>query len=256
MVLSRTRKSKRYILLLIITILFTIGFYYKQNIMQFYDNLCNTILNFTGAQVKTLIVIGASQKVEKLIKTNLGIKEGDSMFKLSTNNLLNNVINIGWIKDVSIHKILPNIIKIQVTERVPISVYYHNKIYTLIDKEGHFIEDVTVNPNLILVSGTNANLNVYKMLQILNQYPKIKKELYSMTYVRQRRWDLLFNNKITVKLPSCTDNVMHKLLTMLEKLLKQSNIQHSVVSIDLRLPDNVIIQGLQKRHKEKGNKNQ
>ncbi|MBQ9441358.1 MAG: hypothetical protein IJU54_03085 [Alphaproteobacteria bacterium] len=55
---------------------------------------------------------------------------------------------------------LPNIIKIQVNERIPIAIYYHNKTYTLIDKYGYFMEDVTINPNLQLVSGIDVNLFV------------------------------------------------------------------------------------------------
>lgn len=257
MVRSRNRKTRgnfKYVILLFISVLLAISFYYKSNILQLLDNLSCSIVDLTGAHIKTLMVIGASPKVEKLIKANLGVKEGDSIFKLSTTKLLNNLMNIGWIKHVSIHKILPNIIKIQVTERVPIAIYYHNKKYTLIDKEGHFIEDVSVNPNLLIVSGTDANLNIYKILQILDKYPSIKNELHSIIYVRQRRWDLILKNKITIKLPSCNDNLMNKSLNILTKLLKQPNIQNSVVSIDLRIPGNVIIQGLQQKDLSKSKK--
>ena len=234
-----------YVLLLLTSILLATGFYYKDNIIQLYNDISKTMVDLTGAHIKTVIVIGASPKVEKLIKANLGVKTGDSIFKLSTTKLLNNLMNIGWIKQVSVHKILPNIIKIQVKERVPIAIYYHNKTYTLIDKEGHFIEDVKVNLNLPLVSGIDANLYIFKMLQILEKYPSIKKELHIAIYVRQRRWDIILNNKITIKLPSCNDEQMNKSLNILVKLLKQPNIQNSVVSVDMRIPSNVIIQGLQ-----------
>ena len=239
------------ILLLIISVLSVAGIYYKNNIFQLWNNLSNIFIDLTGARIKTIIVIGASPKVEKLIIEKLGIKPGDSIFKVSTTNLLNNLINIGWIKDVSIHKILPNIIKIQVNERLPIAIYYHNKTYTLIDKDGHFIEDVTVNPNLPLVSGIDANLNIFKMLQILDKYSSIKKELHSVIYVRQRRWDIILNNKITIKLPSCNDSLMYKSLNTLNKLLKQPNIQNSVVSIDMRIPSNIIIQGLKPKNDQR-----
>ncbi len=245
------RNLFRYILLLIISVLSIAGIYYKNNILQLWNNVSNTFIDLTGARIKTIIVIGASPKVEKLIIEKLGIKPGDSIFKVSTTSLLNNLINIGWIKDVSIHKILPNIIKIQVNERLPIAIYYHNKTYTLIDKDGHFIEDVTVNPNLPLVSGIDANLNIFKMLQILDKYSSIKKELHSVIYVRQRRWDIILNNKITIKLPSCNDSLMYKSLNTLNKLLKQPNIQNSVVSIDMRIPSNIIIQGLKPKNDQR-----
>ena len=247
----KNRKTKYYTLLLLTSALLTTGFYYKNNIIQLYNTISNSMVDITGAHIKTLIVIGASPKVEKLIKANLGVKEGDSIFKLSTTKLLNNLMNIGWIKDVVIHKILPNIIKIQIKERIPIAIYYHNKTYTLIDKDGHFIEDVKINPNLPLISGIEANVNAFKILQILGKYPSIKKELHSLVYVRQRRWDIVLNSKITIKLPSCNDELIIKSLNTLEKLLKQPNIQNSVVSIDLRIPGNVIIQGLQPKNKSK-----
>ena len=239
-----------------ILVLLITGFFYKNNIIKFYNNLSSKMLDLTGAHIKTFIVMGASPKVEKLIKANLGVKIGDSIFKLSTTQLLNNLMNIGWIKDVSIHKILPNIIKIIIRERVPIALYYHNNTYTLIDKEGHFIEDVKMNPNLPLVSGTDANNQVFNLLQILNEYPSIRKEIHSIIYVRQRRWDIILNNKIKIKLPSNNSEYFKKSLDILTKLLKQKNIQNSVVSIDLRIPDNVIIQGLQpKISQEIANKN-
>lgn len=247
----RRRKLKRnisnYILLISVPILLITGFIYKNDITLFYNNLSSSMLDLTGAHIKTFIVMGASPKVEKLIKANLGVKIGDSIFKLSTTQLLNNLMNIGWIKDVSIHKILPNIIKIIVKERLPIAIYYHNNTYTLIDKDGHFIEDVKMNPNLPLVSGTDANKNVFTLLQILNEYSNIKNNIHSIIYVRQRRWDIILNNKIKVKLPSHASDSFKKSLSIITKLLKQKNIQNSVVSIDLRIPDNVIIQGLQQK---------
>ncbi|MBR1944426.1 MAG: cell division protein FtsQ/DivIB [Alphaproteobacteria bacterium] len=254
----KRRKSIRsvfnHILLILIPVLLITGFVYKNDIVQYCNVLSNKIVDMTGAHIKTLIVIGASPKVEKLIKANLGVKIGDSIFKLSTTKILNNLMNIGWIKDVSVHKILPNIIKIIVKERVPIAIYYHNKSYTLIDKEGKFIEDVTTNPNLPLVSGADANHHVFKLLQILDKYPRIKKEIHSIMYVRQRRWNIVLNNKITVKLPSYNSEFITKSLNTLVKLLKQHNIQNSVVSIDLRIPDNVIIQGLQPKTSIKNDK--
>ena len=89
------RNLFRYILLLIISVLSVAGIYYKNNILQLWHNVSNTFIDLTGARIKTIIVIGASPKVEKLIIEKLGIKPGDSIFKLSTTTLLKNLINIG-----------------------------------------------------------------------------------------------------------------------------------------------------------------
>ena len=253
------KKKKSYIkyIILSITILIVAAcVYYRTTIVNTLINIEEYLVTLTGAHIKTVIVIGASPKVEKLIRAKLGVKEGNSIFSLSTTNMLNNLKKIGWIKTVSVHKILPNIIKIEVTERIPIAIYYHNKYYTLIDKDGNFIESVNKNPGLPLTSGAEANTKLFKILQILSKYPQLKKEVTSLIYMRKRRWDIVLNNKMLIKLPagdthrSMEDNI-ERALQVLTRLLQKPNIQNIAVSIDLRIPGNVVIHGIKKKEPKK-----
>lgn len=196
-------------------------------------------IDITGAYIKTVNVIGASPKVEKLIKANLGVKEGDSVFKVSTTKMLKNLLKIGWIKDAVIHKILPNIVTIKVTERTPLAVYYHNTRYDLIDADGTLIEETKTNPGLPIISGENANIHAKEILTLLRKFPKIK--VCSLMYVQNRRWNLILENKVNVKLPSKN---LENTLKLLSDIIEQPNIQHAITGIDLRVTGNVIMQGL------------
>ncbi len=217
---------------------------FKHGLCKCFNNFTKRIINITDAYIHTVTIIGASPNVEKLIKANLGVKAGDSIFSVSTMNMLNNLSKIGWIKEATIHKILPNAIKIEIKMRIPIAVYHSNKKYTLIDKEGILITGTQTNPGLPLVSGIDANVYTNDMLMLLKKYPKIKAQ--SLIYVQKRRWNLVLKNRVTVKLPN--ENV-EKALEILSSIIEQKNITDAITAIDLRVPENVIINGLKAKPK-------
>lgn len=237
MTLHKTVKHNLILVLLIVSICFCI--YFWQGIHRSMLICVDKLIDVTDAHIKTVTIIGASPKVEKLIRANLGLNEGNSIFSLSTTKMLKNLSKIGWIKEASIHKILPNIIKINIKERVPIAVYHHEHKYSLIDETGVLIDSTTSNPGLPLVSGTNANIRVHNILKLIRKYPKIK--IHSLMYIHNRRWNLILKNKVTVKLPSVG---IENSLKVLSKIIEQKNIEHSVTAIDLRSQGNVIICGL------------
>lgn len=231
---------KRYTVICLVAFCFVVSFYCWQN--SLFVKLQQEFINITGAYIKTVSIIGASPKVEKLIKADLGAKEGDSIFSVSTTNMLKNLSKIGWIKDATIHKILPNIIKIKVVERIPIAVYYHNKRYSLIDSDGILIDEAQTNTRLPIISGDNSNFHVKEILSLLKRFPKIR--VHSLMYVQNRRWNLILENKVTVKLPA--KNLEH-ILGLLSSIVDQPNIEQAVTGIDLRVTGNIIVQGLTNR---------
>lgn len=236
---KKTRLIKKSLLMGVVFVCIVLCVFFKNDLYKYIGMLANNIINISDAHVKRVIIIGASPTVEKLIKANLGIKTGDSIFRVSTTNMLNNLSKIGWIKEAIIHKILPNIIKLEIKERIPIAVYHANKKYTLIDETGVLITNTEINPGLPLISGADANLYVNSMLMVLKNYPKLK--VKSLVFVQKRRWNLILENNVTIKLP---DKDVKNALQTLSIATKQKNIIDAVTAIDMRIPGNVIMCGL------------
>lgn len=222
-----------------VLIVISLSYYY-------YPLILSKFTNYSGFYIKKVIVIGADPRVEKLIKANLGIKAGQSIFNLSTIKISNNLRKIGWINKFNIQKILPNIIKIIINERQPAALYAHDNHYTIIDRDGFFLEDVLTNPQLILISGRNANLAFSGICDEINKYPKLKLSIRSLNYISNRRWNIILNNDLVIKLPDGT--VSDSLLTV-NKLLKNSKIKNQCTCIDMRVPNNVYLFGLAKKRK-------
>ncbi len=235
---KKSRFLKKYIVVCFTAFCFITSIYFWNKLAVLQEKF----INITGAYIKTVSIMGASPKVEKLIRANLGAKEGDSIFSVSTTNMLKNLSKIGWIKEATIHKILPNIIKIKIVERIPIAVYYHDKKYNLIDADGILIEETETTPGLPIISGSNANIHAKEILSLLSKFPRIK--VHSLMYVQNRRWNVILDNKITVKLPAKN---LENMLKLLSDIIDQPSIKNAVTGIDLRVNGNVIVQGLSER---------
>ena len=74
----------------------------------------------------------------------------------------------------------------------------------------------------------------------MNLYPAIQQALRAAIYVGERRWDLLIEPGVTVKLPEGKETAG---LKRLDKLMQEQQIlTRDVQTVDLRFPDRLIIE--------------
>lgn len=207
------------------------------------------ISNLVGFTVNRIEVIGASPKVSMLIRQRLQISKGDSILKRTCGEIHERVTQVSWVKSATVQKNLPNILKINVAEAVPIAVYQHNSKSMLIDIDGAFIEEVSAKPAKIpIISGPNANKKVSEILSTLIKFKDICSRLDELSFIRGRRWDITVSG-IKVKLP---EKDLDSAFGILTKLLKDGRINKSTVNyIDLRVPGDVVLNGLE-IHKNHG----
>ena len=218
------------------------GFFAFPHIKHFTENLWDKVTEISGFKIKKIEIIGASPKVANIIGKSLQISENESIFKRSTAELYMSVKEISWVKSAIVQKNLPNIIKIKIIEAVPIAVFQHDSKSFLIDKDGTLIEEVSEKPaGIPLISGPNANKKAIEILEIISKFEDIKERLETLSFVRERRWDMTLSG-MKIKLP---EKNIEESLNVLSILLKSGKINKNTVnSIDLRIPENVIINGL------------
>ncbi|MFM6972792.1 MAG: cell division protein FtsQ/DivIB [Alphaproteobacteria bacterium] len=158
-----------------------------------------------------------------------------------------------WIDKITIKRIMPDIINIEVIEYKPFAIWLDNDKKFIIDKDGNpvpFLEEYESNEefkNMIILSGKNANKNVKSLFNILSIDAELSKEIYSANWVGNRRWDVRFFDGLLVKLPE--DNIAEAWENLL-KLYELSSIDKSIKSIDLRVFGKIYIQYLNKKPNE------
>ena len=93
---------------------------------------------------------------------------------------------------------------------------------------------------LLLVAGDQAPRYVGNLMVLLEKFPEIKFRVTAATHLRSTRWDIRLDGKIDVKLP---EKEAERALGYLYDLEKHHHLmeQEEILTIDLRLPDQLIL---------------
>ena len=136
---------------------------------------------------------------------------------------------------------LPNTIKINIKEKKPIGIWQFEMSNKLITKNGEIISTANVNKfknNLPIIHGNYANNNAISILKILRTNKAFAKNIWSLTYINNRRWNLHFNQGIIALLPSKGAlEAWNKII----KLQERYNVLNlGFTELDFRDPDKIL----------------
>ena len=173
-------------------------------------NFFNKLLINNGFIAKNIEILGLyhidKDDIIKIINNHNNI----NIFNVNVKNIYKEIKNNTWIKKVSIEIIYPNTIKIILTEKKPIAIWQNKFGNNLVTKTGDVILEKKLESfksYLPIIIGHNANKNIYSILNILSSNKDFAKNIWSLTFVNERRWDVHFNQGLTIRLPS--KNVEH-----------------------------------------------
>ena len=229
---------------LILFILIT-SFYFLPKINNTFKetkfNFLNKILINNGFIIKNIEVLGVNHldknDIIKIISTNNNI----NIFNVNIKNIYRNIMDNTWIKKASIKIIYPNTIKVFLTEKKPIAIWQNRYGNSLITKSGDIIFEKNLEKfknNLPIIIGQNAHKNVHSILNILSSKRNFIKNIWSLTFVNERRWDLHFNQGLTIKLPSKNvENAWQKVVYLHKKF---NILSLYLTEIDLRNSNQIL----------------
>ncbi len=187
-----------------------------------------------GFTLETVVIKGNSHIDTKEIIAALNADVGTPLFAIPLDKIHSKLKEISWIKDVTVRRSLPKAIIINITERLPIAIWQHQKTLSLIDADGNAIKADKINDFVILlhVVGVDANLHTSSLIEDLKQDPNIAGNVVSAVRYGERRWNLILKQNITVKMP---ETGFDKALKYLSKLAEQGKLfDQNYKVIDLR----------------------
>ncbi len=150
-------------------------------------------------------------------------------------------LQLPWVNQVTITRSMPNILNISITEYMPIAIWQNEGEKYLTDKEGNLapFEDLEEFKNMVILSGKGANVNAKSLFNIFTADINLSANVYSATWVSNRRWDIRFENGLLIKLPE------NNISEAWRRLIKIYNMPGSIVGlkvIDLRVLDKVYLE--------------
>lgn len=109
--------------------------------------------------IKDIQVINNSQINSETIISVSGLQTGENIFKFNKSNIIKNIKENAYIQDLKIHRKIPNVIQIEVEERIPkYSVDYMGK-YAYINSQGYILEISEDSKGLPIIQGITTEEN-------------------------------------------------------------------------------------------------
>ena len=194
-----------------------------------------------GFGLRNVYVDNRHRLDEETLATTINVQAGDPLLALPLDQMRERLIALPEVRDVSIRRDLPQDLHIILEEREPAAIWQAEGELHVVDQDGIVLENEKPEqyPGLILIVGKDAPEHFVALRAMLMQHPSVQLEVRAAIRVGERRWDLLTQRDIRIKLP---DNHMEYALEELTRLQQEQKILGSeTVSIDLRLPKQIYI---------------
>ena len=194
--------------------------------------------------VNNINIVGLSKKEASILEKNLEIFKKKNILFISKDEIVQKLNSNSFLDNYTIVKILPSklLVKVKKTEFIGITLFNGEKFY--IGKNGKltkvsFVEKEFNLPKVFGNFQVIELLNLQKIL-ILNNFNLNKIIKYS--YFKSNRWDIEFDNKTIIMLPSFN---FEKSLQNYKSFIKKNEIKSGQL-IDLRMKDKIIISNVKR----------
>ncbi len=197
-----------------------------------------------GFSVQEITISGISKLDVRQILEELELDPnndtGNSLIFLSTQDAKERIQKFPWVERVSIQKLYPNNLEVNIKEKQAYALWQRRENLSIVDKNGDVITDFveSIFLNLPILIGHGSQRKASEIIEPLRIYPKLTAQIRWYRLVSRRRWDLILNNGITIRLP---EQNLQTALIKLEELEGEYDLFSKDISvIDLRLDDRIV----------------
>ena len=148
---------------------------------------------------------------------------------------------LGWVRSAAVERRLPGEIHVQLTEAVPVALWQRGGKFQVIDRAGHLIAQAAPQQFLQLpvLAGDGAPDHADQLFAMLAAEPALAPRVRAAVWVGDRRWNLVFDNGVDVKLPADSPQAAWSMLAKLDR--EQRLLARDITVIDMRLPDRLVV---------------
>lgn len=195
-----------------------------------------------GFKVKNILVEGRVYTDPDILRAALGVEQGDPLLAFDPVKAKAQIKAINWVRDVRVERRMPDTLYVGLVERKPMVLWQKKGALELLDEEGKSItsENLGRFRELLIVMGEGAPSHATDLVNNLRAEPGVMRHLKAAKWIDGRRWDVLFQQGITAKLPEGeTGLALRRLAAAVEE---DDLLGRSIVSVDLREEGRMIVQ--------------
>jgi len=196
------------------------------------------LLGFTVSEVT---VEGRETTDGETILAALAARPGTPILAVSPKRAKQQLESLPWVRTAVIERRLPGTLYVRLVERKPLALWQHGGKIALIDRVGAVIPVDRLDrfAKLPMVVGEGAASHAAELLDMLASEPDLGARVTAAIRVGDRRWNLRIDNAIDVLLPADEPARAWAQLARLDR--SSALLQRDVQTIDIRLPDRVVL---------------
>ena len=225
--LTLTNKYKLY--LYIFFFVFLSSIFNLQFLENYQDKFRIIKINING------LSINEKQKIENEL-VNL---KNRNIFKLNKEKILENLNKFNYLENIYVNKVMPSSIILDISKTSILGKTSRNGELFYIGENRKLINSNQISElnDISSVFGDFKISEYLNLLTILKKYQLDLKKIESFFYFKNKRWDILFTNGVTLMLPSKT---LEESIIIYKKLLINEKLTN-VKIIDLRISNQIIL---------------
>ena len=188
-------------------------------------------------KIKIINVSGLDKKNNEYISNSLKNFYFQNIFFVNPNDLKKIIEANKLIENYKIFKKYPSTIDIKLKKTKFIAKINKNENIYIVGTNGKLINNNSLNSELPFIFGNPEVKEILLLKKIIDQSKFSFSEIKKLYYFKSRRWDIEFNNKIFIKLP--TKNIEETLNYIF--LLHENKNMKKVKVYDARVVNQIII---------------
>ncbi|MBV8978085.1 MAG: FtsQ-type POTRA domain-containing protein [Alphaproteobacteria bacterium] len=190
-----------------------------------------------GFGIAEVHLSGNARTPPETILAALGFQPGESIFGADLQSARLRLKKLDWVADADVQRRYPDAISVRLVEKLPFALWKPPAgNICIVDRSGAVItdKDVAQFARLPLLIGDAAPAVAADLVDAVAQHRAVAARVKGYERVSQRRWNLILDGDVVVKLP---ETGWHKELDTLEHMIvDQGVLERAIAEIDLRIP--------------------
>jgi len=198
-----------------------------------------------GLAVAKVEITGLVRTSEIDVLTAMRFDGDSAMLAFDVGQAHAHIMALPWVQSARLRKNYPNQIEVAIVERKPLALWQHRDRLDIIDEKGDVIIPFSMGQGnylghaLPLLVGRGANRHGTQILALAEKFEHFKSKIRAYRRIGDRRWDIVLDNGIEIKLPE--RNFDERLTQMLALDDAEQLLSRDILSIDLRVADRMNI---------------
>ena len=195
-----------------------------------------------GFAVTEVTIAGNERTPPDAVYAALGFAQGDSIFSADPREARARLVRLPWIADAVVSRRFPGTVSVTLIEKRPFALWQVGGAFDVVERSGAVITGASATEfaKLPVLLGAGAPQAAAPLIDALGAERAILARLKAVERISDRRWDLILDRGVRIKLP---ESGWETQLKDLENLIVDKGVlERDIEMIDLRYPDQYIFQ--------------